>query len=150
MNYMFNMKYIYNVVLVFICFMLLVCCKENNKLINNTHTDNKSVKLDSQLVYVKGFKCYQTFNEYKMKGEGTPVNNPFVYVKRKNNIIYVVISNNKQNVLRYIKIKEYWYNYLELKFPTPNFIAILSSSTSKIPLFCWHINICLKCVSSYI
>ena len=32
---------------------------------------------------LQGYKKYQTFNEFKMSGEGVVVDTPFVYVKRE-------------------------------------------------------------------
>lgn len=32
---------------------------------------------------LQGYKKYQTFNEFKMSGEGEVVDTPFVYVKRE-------------------------------------------------------------------
>ena len=42
-------------------------------------------------------KIYQTFDEYKMQGEGAPNKNPFVYVKRQKDTIDIVTSNDRKN-----------------------------------------------------
>ena len=64
----------------------------------------------------KDYQRYQTFNEFKMRGEGKPLRKPFVYVKRTANRIDVVTSDNVAFPKHYIRTKEnIWYQHLDLE-----------------------------------
>ena len=57
------------------------------------------------------FTKFQTFNEFKMAGEGKPLAEPFVYVLDKGNEIFVKKSSDTQKTMRYVRIGDVWYNY---------------------------------------
>lgn len=82
---------------------LIISCSNHKTAYNelNTHAS-----------LIKEYDKYQTFNEFKMIGEGEVIDSPFVYVKKKNNLIYIRVSNNLDSVIRYEYNKEsgYWYN----------------------------------------
>jgi len=65
--------------------MNLIAAEGN--FVNPCVKDVKQGKLDKQSKGVadpfKGYQRYQTFNEFKMRGEGRPLRKPFVYVKRR-------------------------------------------------------------------
>lgn len=62
----------------------------------------------------KDYQRYQTFNEFKMRGEGKPLRKPFAYVKRTANRIDVVPSDDPTSPKHYVRTKEnVWYQHLE-------------------------------------
>ena len=98
--------------------MNLIAAEGN--FVNPCVKDVKPGKLDKQNKGAadpfKGYQRYQTFNEFKMKGEGRPLRKPFVYVKRRANRIDVVTSDNVAFPKHYIRTKEnVWYQHLELE-----------------------------------
>ena len=59
-------------------------------------------------------KCYQTFDEYTMKGNGQAAHSPYVYVKTYNDSIVVFSSNKKDSARTYVKqTNNVWYNHME-------------------------------------
>lgn len=65
---------------------------------------------------LQGYKKYQTFNEFKMSGEGVVVDTPFVYVKRERQKITTRISNNIDSAIVYEKEGKYWKNIISCAF----------------------------------
>ncbi len=63
-----------------------------------------------------GFEKFQTFNEFKMKGVGEVKDTPFVYVKYDSLKISVIISNDIDSVIEYIKEGDYWRNIINIDF----------------------------------
>lgn len=59
------------------------------------------------------FKRYQTFDEFKMKGTGKPVHEPFVYVKTEKDKITVIVSDDTTNVMTYHLRDGLWYNHMD-------------------------------------
>ncbi len=51
-----------------------------------------------------GYKKFQTFNEYTLKGEGEPTDTPFVFVKNLGSKIFVIKSNKLDDIIEYQKI----------------------------------------------
>ena len=98
--------------------MNLIAAEGN--FVNPCIKDVKPGKLDKQNKGVadpfKGYQRYQTFNEFKMRGEGKPLRRPFVYVKRTANRIDVVPSDDLTSPKHYVRTKEnVWYQHLELE-----------------------------------
>ena len=62
---------------------------------------------------LRTYNKFQTFNEFKMRGEGKICNNLFVYVKEKEDTIIVRVSNDKNRTIQYIKKNGVWHNYQE-------------------------------------
>ncbi len=63
-----------------------------------------------------GYVKYQTFNEYKLRGEGTKnIVSPYVYVKKTKNTISVIRSNRMKEVIEYVNKGDHWYRYIEIK-----------------------------------
>ena len=65
---------------------------------------------------LQGYKKYQTFNEFKMRGEGVAVDTPFVYVKKEGQKITTRISNNIDSAIVYVKEGKYWKNVISCAF----------------------------------
>ena len=65
---------------------------------------------------LQGYKKYQTFNEFKMRGEGVAVDTPFVYVKKEGQKITTRISNNIDSAIVYEKEGKYWKNIISCAF----------------------------------
>ena len=63
------------------------------------------------LPQLSAFTKFQTFDEFRMSGKGCPLSEPFVYVLKKGDEIFVKKSNDIQNTLRYVRIGDVWYNY---------------------------------------
>ena len=84
--------------------LIISCCSHETTTAYNEQNTHAGL--------IKEYNKYQTFNEFKMIGEGEVIDSPFVYVKKKNNSIYVRVSNNLDSVIRYEYHKEsgYWYN----------------------------------------
>ena len=98
--------------------MNLIAAEGN--FVNPCVKDVKQGKLDKQNKGTanpfKGYQRYQTFNEFKMRGEGKPLRKPFVYVKRTANRIDVVPSDDPTSPKHYVRTKEnVWYQHLELE-----------------------------------
>lgn len=55
-----------------------------------------------------GYKRYQTFDEFQMKGVGEPTDTPFVYVKKGVNKISVYRSDFPDVELKYIRNDDHW------------------------------------------
>jgi len=117
---------------ILICCTLLCSCNhkvprqasppDTPRVADTTHIDAEAlVQSDTvapdpepePIVDLKTFKKYQTFNEFKMRPEGQPVDTPFVYVKIKKNLIQVVVSNDTSRVIEYHRVKNRWYSYAE-------------------------------------
>ena len=64
-------------------------------------------------VKLSEFKRYQTFDEFKMKGVGKPVHEPFVFVKTEKDIITVIVSDDTTNVITYHFRDGLWYNHMD-------------------------------------
>lgn len=60
---------------------------------------------------LSAFSKFQTFDEFKMSGEGKPLSEPFVYVLKAGNEIFVKKSTSIQNTMRYVRMGNVWYNY---------------------------------------
>ncbi|MFT4072955.1 MAG: hypothetical protein QM654_13650 [Dysgonamonadaceae bacterium] len=61
-----------------------------------------------------GYTKFQTFNEYKLKGEGREnVKSPCVFVKESKDTIWVIKSNSRNVIMMYINKGEYWYHQTE-------------------------------------
>jgi hypothetical protein len=98
--------------------MNLIAAEGN--IVNPSVKDLQQGKLDKQNKGTadpfKGYQRYQTFNEFKMRGEGKPLRKPFVYVKRTANRIDVVPSDDPTSPKHYLRTKEnVWYQHLELE-----------------------------------
>ncbi|MCL2131017.1 MAG: hypothetical protein FWH36_00960 [Lentimicrobiaceae bacterium] len=66
-----------------------------------------SFQMKDNKEYVK----YQTFDEYKLKGVGRfNIKEPYVLVKKELDTIFVIKSNDRSNVLKYINKGEFWYH----------------------------------------
>lgn len=59
-------------------------------------------------INTQGYKCYQTFDEYKMCGVGTPVDTPFVYVRETPDRIIVKLSTNPDESMVYVREGTVW------------------------------------------
>lgn len=71
-----------------------------------------SVQVKGQNDYVK----YQTFDEYKLEGIGEKkIKRPYVLVKRENDTIFVVKSNDRKNVIKYVNRGDYWHTILQIE-----------------------------------
>lgn len=64
---------------------------------------------------LKTFRCYQTFDEFKMEGVGKPIYSPFVYVKTTKDTMIVIPSNDTTHVKVYHRQGNRWRNYIELE-----------------------------------
>jgi hypothetical protein len=64
---------------------------------------------------IKGYRIYQTFNEYKLQGIGTTnIKFPYVYVRDEKNAIYVIKSNENQ-IIKYLNKGNYWYSHWKIE-----------------------------------
>ena len=74
-------------------------------------------------INTQGYKCYQTFDEYKMCGVGTPVDTPFVYVRETPDSIFVKLSTNTAEDWVYVKKGNVWRMdmMLDLRKMTPHY-----------------------------
>jgi len=73
---------------------------------------------------------YQTFNENELKGEGTKnIKKPCVFVKEEQDTIFVIKSNRKDEVLKYVNKGEYWCRYIKIQGKPSN---LKLSTTPKI------------------
>ncbi|MBO4581829.1 MAG: hypothetical protein J5701_06055 [Bacteroidales bacterium] len=71
-----------------------------------------SIQVKGQNDYVK----YQTFDEYKLEGIGEKkIKRPYVLVKRENDTIFVVKSNDRKNVIKYVNRGDYWHTILQIE-----------------------------------
>ncbi len=60
------------------------------------------------------FTRYQTFDEFKMKGVGKPVYEPFVYVKTEKKKVVVIVSDDTTNVMTYhLRDDGLWYMHID-------------------------------------
>lgn len=75
----------------------------------NSFTNN----LDKKYFELSSFEKYQTFNELKMEGMGKVALNPFVYVRKKNDTIYVIASNDTTTIKKYFLCNHKWCSYEE-------------------------------------
>ncbi len=57
---------------------------------------------------LKGYRTYQTFDEYKMCGIGNPVDTPFVFVRETNDSIIVKLSSNPDESMVYVREGTVW------------------------------------------
>lgn len=60
-----------------------------------------------------GYTKYQTFNEYTLKGvsaNNDKIKSPYVFVKEEADTISIIVSSQKENVIKYINKGDYWYN----------------------------------------
>jgi hypothetical protein len=65
----------------------------------------------------KGYVKYQTFDEYKLEGVGNfNIQHPYVLVKKEIDTIFVIKSNDKRNIIKYINKGEFWF-YQETEKP---------------------------------
>ncbi|GEM_PF-6459163 len=63
-----------------------------------------------------GYKRYQTFDEFQMKGVGEPTDTPFVYVKKVDSTkIFVYRSDFPKQRLEYNKIDDHWESTIKWK-----------------------------------
>ncbi len=83
---------------------------------NAEPTDSVSLtETQDRLKEIKGYRIYQTFNEYKLQGIGTTnIKSPYVYVRDEKNAIYVIKSNENQ-IIKYLKKRDYWYIHWKMK-----------------------------------
>jgi len=67
-----------------------------------------SFQIKGQKDYVK----YQTFDEHKLRGIGRfNIKEPYVFVKKELDTIFVIKSNDRRNnILKYINKREFWYH----------------------------------------
>ena len=66
-----------------------------------------SFQMKGQKDYVK----YQTFDEHKLKGVGRfNIKEPYVLVKKRLDTIFVIKSNDRNNILKYINKGKFWYH----------------------------------------
>jgi protein TonB len=74
-------------------------------------------------INTQGYKCYQTFDECKMCGVGTPVDTPFVYVRETPDSIFVKLSTNTAEDWVYVKKGNVWRMdmMLDLRKMTPHY-----------------------------
>ncbi len=91
---------------------------KSEKRNKNSFTNN----LDKKYFELSSFEKYQTFNELKMEGMGKVALNPFVYVRKKNDTIYVIASNDTTTIKKYFLCNHKWCSYEEYiirksKFP---------------------------------
>lgn len=64
----------------------------------------------SQMKDNKGYIKYQTFDEYKLIGVGTfNIKEPYVLVKKELDTIFVIKSNDRNNILTYVNKGKFWY-----------------------------------------
>lgn len=96
--------------------LLSVClCNTNKKDIINSSMERKEVLEEKRAdIQLSSFKRYQTFNEFKMRGEGVPVHSPFVYVRSSKDKFEVVVSDDTSHVFRYIRRDGVWYNHEDM------------------------------------
>lgn len=60
-----------------------------------------------------GYTQYQTFNEYYLTGISVhedSIKSPFIWLKQDNDIISIIVSNNKKDTIKYFNKGEYWYS----------------------------------------
>jgi hypothetical protein len=86
-----------------------------------------------QVDNMKGYVKYQTFNEYKLEGvNSSHIKNPYVFVKKELDTVFVIKSNDRRSVMTYINKGEYWF-YQEPEEIQKGFIdKVLSKSIWKI------------------
>lgn len=64
------------------------------------------------------FVRYQTFDEYKMEGiTNKRIRRPCVFIKWESDTIFVIKSNDKDNVIKYINCGSYWHAVIQIKEP---------------------------------
>jgi len=82
---------------------------------------------------MNGYNKYQTFDEYILDGVVTNnVKSPYVLVKKTNDTIFVIKSNNKNDTIKYTKKGNYWYTKLYIE-ETQSFLdKLFNNSSSKL------------------
>ena len=96
-----------NIIFLFVTlFAFFACSNVNQPLDRLSQPQNRLL----------GFEKFQTFNEFKMKGVGEVKDTPFVYVKYDSLKISVIISNDIDSVIEYIKEGDYWRNIINIDF----------------------------------
>ena len=76
--------------------------------------------LSCQIKQQNGYIQYQTFDEYKLIGVGnTEIKEPYVLVKKELDTIFVIKSNDKEKVIKYINKGDYWYSKSIIEVEAP-------------------------------
>jgi len=68
---------------------------------------------ESNNINLSEFRRYQTFDEFKMKGVGKPIHEPFVYTKTEKEKITVIVSNDTTNVMTYNLRDGLWFIHMD-------------------------------------
>ena len=79
-----------------------------------SNRDSLYTEEESRRINLSEFRRYQTFDEFKMKGVGNPVYEPFVYVQSEKERIRVIVSNDTANVITYHLRDGLWYMHIDL------------------------------------
>lgn len=92
----------------------------SEKIHQETEKQSEELLCPSQIssekanVNLSEFRRYQTFDEFKMRGVGKPIQEPFVYVKSEKDKITVVTSDDTTYVMTYHHIKDgLWYMHMD-------------------------------------
>lgn len=90
----------------------MTMCRDSmniNKPVLATYCGLDSVMICDESFFISDFEKYQTFDEFKMRGEGKPVKCPFVYVLQSDDRTYVSVSDDTTKVRKYYKICDRWF-----------------------------------------
>lgn len=78
-----------------------------------TGTNLNHALSESNNINLSEFRRYQTFDEFKMKGVGKPIHEPFVYAKTEKEKITVIVSDDTMNVMTYYLRDGLWYIHMD-------------------------------------
>lgn len=99
------------VLFILVGLMLYNCGLDVNKGTNSLKHDKEVGYNDKGFIDdSKLYKKYQTFDEFAIKGKGEAVRHPFVYVKRTNDRIVVIPSDNIKDSIVYNNEHGIWIN----------------------------------------
>ena len=69
----------------------------------------------------KEYTKYQTFDEYKLMGvRRFIIREPYVLVKKELDTIFVIKSNDRNKLIKYVNRGAYWYSKLIIEEPLPD------------------------------
>lgn len=78
-----------------------------------TGTNLNHAVSESNNINLSKFRRYQTFDEFKMKGVGKPIHEPFVYAKTEKDKITVIVSDDTTNVMTYYLRDGLWFIHMD-------------------------------------